>query len=152
MISNPLPKAKITDLCFMEFPPLSIPVEPGCKFSADFRLHLESMGWRSAQVAVLCLLFSSCQPLFLLLSDFHFFSTSSSSTKHSAGEGGCSVPQPWSNPEPKQEARAGRSCAPDTGRKKCHRGRPRVFPHQTTTSSFAPVCRTFQSLQYCNQA
>lgn len=94
VISNPLPKGKIIDLCFMALPPLSIPMEPGCKFSADFTLHLGSMGWRSARAVVLCLLFSSCQPLFILLSDSRFFSPSSASTKPVQGKVVVQYPSP----------------------------------------------------------
>lgn len=122
VISNHLPKANTTDFWFREFLALPIPREPRCWFNADFRLHLGRVGWRSAWAGGLCLLSSSCQPLgvFLLLSVSPFLFPSSFSSKPVQGKE--AVVQ-YSNPEPRQEARAGRSCAPSTGGKMSDRGR-----------------------------
>lgn len=121
VISNHLPKANTTDFWCREFLPLPIPREPRCWFNADFRLHLGKVGWRLGWAGGLCLLSSSCQPLFFcFFSVSPFLFPSSFSTKPVQGKG--AVVQ-YSNPEPRQEARAGRSCTPSTGGKKGDRGR-----------------------------
>lgn len=58
--------------------------------------------------------------VFLFFSVSPFLFPSSFSTKPVQGKG--AVVQ-YSNPEPRQEARAGRSCTPSTGGKKGDRGR-----------------------------
>lgn len=75
VISNHLPKANTTDFWCREFLPLPIPRKPRCWFNADFGLHLGKVGWRLGWAGGLCLLSSSCQPLFFcfflsLLSSF----------------------------------------------------------------------------------
>lgn len=60
-------------------------------------------------------------PCFFATFCLSFFLSSLLYHENSAEEGSCSVPQPWSNPKPRQEGRVGRSCVPCTGEKKKRR-------------------------------